>query len=113
MGDNYFNGMFPYIDVDSGGSLQGMIDSHQVALDLINDETRVIPGHGPLASKADLKGAQTLLIGIQNRVKQRIDIGEDLETILSAKPLAEYSEFSSFINEDNMVRIAYASLAKK
>lgn len=113
MGDNYFNGIFPYIDVDSGGSLQGMIASHQVALDLINDDTQVIPGHGALATKNDLKIAQTLLIDVQSRVKERINAGEDLETIIAAKPLADFSKFSSFINEDNMVRIAYASLADK
>ena len=113
MGDNYFNGLFPYIDVDSGGSLQGMIDSHQTALDMIDDETRVIPGHGPLSNKNDLKIAQKLLIDIQSRVKSRVDKGEDLDVIIAAKPLADFSKYSSFIDEDNMVRIAYASLAKK
>ena len=110
MGDNYFNGLFPYIDVDSGGSLQGMIQAHQVALDMINDETQIIPGHGPLAVKNDLKTAQSLLIDVQSRVKERMNKGENLDTIIAAKPLADYSSFSSFIDEEKMVRIAYVSL---
>lgn len=111
MGDNFFNGLFPYIDVDSGGSLQGMIAAHQVALDLINDDTRVIPGHGPLATKNDLKTAQSVLITVQSRVKSQIDEGKNLDMIIASAPLADMSKYSAFIDEDNMVRIAYASLA--
>jgi len=60
MGDNFFFGLFPYIDVDGGGSLSGMIASHGKALELINDETKVIPGHGPLAVKSDLIKTQDM-----------------------------------------------------
>lgn len=112
MGDNFFNGLFPYVDVDSGGSLQGMIKSHQVALDLIDETTQIIPGHGPMATKNDLESAQNMLIDVQSRVKVLIEAGDSLEDIIAAKPIADYSKFSSFINEDNMVKIAYISLAK-
>jgi len=113
MGDNFFNGLFPFIDVDSGGHIQGMINAHQMALDLINDETQIIPGHGPLAVKNDLKTAQNLLIDVQSRVKREFDKGVDLEEIIAAKPLADYSQYSKFIDEEKMIRIAYASLEVK
>jgi len=112
MGDNFFNGMFPYIDVDSGGSMQGMIESHQTALDLINDETQVIPGHGPMATKKDLETAQNMLIEVQSRVKERVEEGDDLDTIIAAKLITDYTKFSNFINEDTIVKIAYISLTK-
>jgi len=72
MGDNFFFGLFPYIDVDGGGSIAGMIAAHEKALSLINDETQVIPGHGKLATKADLRKTQDMLKTIEKRVKDEI-----------------------------------------
>ena len=110
MGDNFFFGLFPYIDVDGGGSLAGMIASHGEALDLINDETKVIPGHGPLATKADLAKTQEMLKTIEKRVKEEITRGASLDDILKKDILADYAEYSSFIDKDNMVKIAHRSI---
>jgi glyoxylase-like metal-dependent hydrolase (beta-lactamase superfamily II) len=110
MGDNFFFGLFPYIDVDGGGSLSGMIDSHSIALDLINDETKIIPGHGALAVKADLIKAQDMLKVIQKRVKEEIARGATLENILEKDILADYAQYASFIDKDTMVKIAHRSL---
>lgn len=110
MGDNFFNGMFPYIDIDGGGSLQGMIASHGAALSLINDETTIIPGHGPLAVKADLIKAQELLKDIQNRVQSEISKGATLDEILEQDLLKDLSSYSSFIDTVNMVKFAHRSL---
>jgi glyoxylase-like metal-dependent hydrolase (beta-lactamase superfamily II) len=110
MGDNYFNGMFPYVDIDAGGSLQGMIAAHDTALAMINDETRIMPGHGPEASKADLMTAHEMLVDIQNRVQSHIDNGKSLEEILDAKILKDLGDYASFIDEDRMIRIAHRSL---
>ena len=110
MGDNYFNGLFPYIDIDGGGSLAGMIAAHQTALDMINDDTKIIPGHGPLAVKADLIKTQDMLKTIHSRVKEEIDKGASLDEILKKDLLADYSEYASFINEENMIKIAHRSI---
>ena len=110
MGDNFFLGSFPYIDIDGGGSLSGMIASHSKALDLINDETKIIPGHGPLAVKADLIKTQDMLKTIEKRVKEEIARGATLENILKKDVLADYAEYSSFIDKDTMVKIAYRSI---
>src|SRR5690606_21452688 len=54
MGDTFFNGFLPFIDLDSGGSIDGLIAAAETALRLTNEETRIIPGHGPVARRADL-----------------------------------------------------------
>ena len=113
MGDNYFNGLFPYIDVDAGGTVAGMIAAHNKALSLANDETRIIPGHGPMASKSDLSAARDMLQTIHERVKARIDSGESLEKILESNILQDYANYASFIDEKNMVRIAYHSIKQR
>ena len=110
MGDNFFNGLFPYIDTAAGGSLKGMIAAHQTALDLANADTQIIPGHGPLASKADLLGAQILLKNIRAKVQARIDAGDNLEAAIAADPLAGLEAYESFITKDTMVKAAYMSL---
>jgi len=112
MGDNFFNGMFPYIDIDGGGSLQGMIASHETALSLINDETTIIPGHGPLAVKADLIKTQDMLKDIQKRVESEISKGATLDDILEKDLLKDLSSYSSFIDTVNMVKFAHRSLTQ-
>jgi len=89
MGDNYFRGMLPFVDVDSGGTLQGMIAAQQIAYDLSNANTQVIPGHGPLATKEDLGRSIKRLQAIHDRVKARKDAGESLQAIIAADPLAD------------------------
>ena len=112
MGDNFFNGMFPYIDIDGGGSLQGMIASHDLALSLINDETTIIPGHGPVAVKADLIKIQGMLKDVQNRVEIQISAGATLEKILEQDLLKDLSHYSGFIDTENMVKFAHRSLTR-
>ena len=88
-GDIMFNGMFPFIDSDHGGSLKGMIDAVGKLLSLVDDDTRIIPGHGPLASKADLKAYHGMLFTAYQRLSQLKAEGNDLEAIVAAEPLAD------------------------
>ena len=113
MGDNYFNGLFPYVDVDSGGTLQGMIAAQTKAIELSNSTTQIIPGHGPMATKADLTKTRDMLIDIQTRVETRMSSGESLDAMIAGNLLSDYSAYASFINEENMIRIAYFSLGGK
>src|SRR5690554_2493672 len=69
MGDMYFNGSYPYIDLDAGGSIGGMIDAAELALSLANNRTRIIPGHGPLAMAEDLRGFRDYLVKATGNVK--------------------------------------------
>jgi len=112
MGDNFFNGMFPYIDTAAGGSINGMIAAHQTALDLSDEATQIIPGHGAMSTKADLVAAQNLLKKIRAQVQARINAGNSLEEAIAADPLKGMESYAAFIDKDNMVKAAYLSLKK-
>jgi len=110
LGDNYFKGMLPFVDVDSGGSIQGMIKAQQVAYDLSDANTKVIPGHGPLSNKAELGESIKRLQAIHDRVKARKDAGESLEAIIAADPLNDMTHLESFIKKPFMITAAWRSL---
>ena len=109
MGDNYFNGLFPYIDTGAGGTVDGMIAAHNIALEKITDATQIIPGHGPLASKTDLMAARDMLIDVRDKVKVHIKAGDTVDAAIAADPLAGMESFESFINKERMVRTIYLS----
>lgn len=110
MGDNLFLGMFPFVDVDSGGSLQGMIAAHDVALSIADADTVIIPGHGPLTDKAGLADARATLQSIHDRVRVRKDAGDSLQAIIDAQPLADMADLDSFIKQDGMITAAWRSM---
>lgn len=110
MGDNFFNGLFPYIDIDGGGNVDGMIAALDTGLSMTNGNTKIIPGHGPLSTPADMKATRDLLADIQARVQVKIDEGASLDEIIGSNILSDYSDLASFIDEKNMIRIAYRSL---
>ncbi len=110
MGDNFFNGMLPYIDVDGGGSVDGMIAAHDKALAMSDENTKIIPGHGPLATKADLQKTRDILVDMRALIQSRIDKGESLEALLESNPLEKYEEYASFITPKLMAQIIFRSL---
>ncbi len=112
MGDNYFNGMFPYIDVDGGGTLQGMIKAQTQAINLSDEATQIIPGHGPMATKSDLESSRDILVDILSRVRSAKERRLSIDEAAKAVPLNEYKSLASFIDQDKMVRTAYRSLEK-
>lgn len=92
MGDMYFNGLYPYVDLDAGGSIKGMIEAAELALSLSNDGTRIIPGHGPLALTDDLRGYRDYLVQATANVQSLIDEGNDLQQVIAARPTAEWDD---------------------
>ena len=92
MGDIFFFGIYPFIDLDSGGSVQGMIAAVQAALMLCGSDTRVIPGHGPLANCADLESYGQMLADSTDRVRRLMDQGMDREAVIAARPNAAQDE---------------------
>ena len=115
MGDLYFNGRYPFIDVDSGGDIEGVIGAANRVLAMIDDNTKVIPGHGALSNKAELTRYRDVLVAARDRVKKLIAEGKNLEQITAARPLAEYdSTFGGgFINPQLFLRLVYTSLGGK
>ena len=113
-GDVHFRGLFPYIDLDNGGTVEGFIAGQQKLLSMADDETKIVPGHGPLASKADLEQDVTMLVDARDRVKALIDKGMDVEEIVAANPLADYHDQYNwgFITTERMTRTLVRSLTK-
>ncbi len=113
MGDNFFNGLLPYIDVDGGGSINGMIAAHEKALTMSNANTKIIPGHGPMATKADLVKTHAMLVDMRNMVKARMDAGETIDDILANNPIEKYKQYASFITPEMMAKITFRSLSER
>ena len=90
MGDVFFNGAYPFIDGGSGGSAEGVIAAYDRVLALASDRTKIIPGHGPLASKADLQATRTMLSTVLERVKALRAAGRSDAEIRAAAPAAEF-----------------------
>jgi cyclase len=112
MGDIYFNGLYPFIDGGSGGTVDGVIAAVDRALAFTNDDTKVIPGHGPLATKADLKAYRDMLATVAGRIKAQIAAGKKLEEIVAAKPTADYDAKwgNGFIKPDKWVELVVRNL---
>lgn len=102
-GDLMFNGMFPYIDGSNGGSLDGVIKALEGIAKITNDETKIIPGHGPLAAKADVVKTVAMLKDARALVKAMVDDGKTDEEILKADPLKKYQSYNwAFITSEKM-----------
>lgn len=113
-GDVMFNGMFPYIDLDNGGSVAGYIDAQKKLLALVDGETRIIPGHGNLANRDDLRRNLDVLIDGRERVKKLVDQGMSADDIVAANPLADYHEAYNwaFITTERMTRTHVRALTE-
>ncbi len=114
MGDIYFEGMYPFIDVAAGGSIDGMIGAVDQVLAMIDGDTIIIPGHGPLSNKEKLQGYRNMLASIRERVAQLLKEGKTLEEIQAAKPTQEFDTAmgQGFMNPDMFVGIVYDSMKK-
>lgn len=106
-GDTFFNGLFPYVDLDSGGSVDGYIAALDKVLALAGSETRIIPGHGPAALKADVESARDMLMSGRDRVRALVAAGNNAEEIVNLNPLADYDADWSwgFITTERMTRM--------
>ena len=87
MGDIFFNGFFPFIDQSSGGSLDGVIAATDKALSLINDNTQIIPGHGPMGDKKSLQEYRAMLLDVKNAMAPHINANKSRDDVIAAEPL--------------------------
>jgi cyclase len=92
MGDLFFNGLFPFIDSGSGGSPTGYAAAIGSILEVVGDDWRIIPGHGPLASRDDLVRASAMLTTAIERVQAALDRGQSVEEMLEAGLLDDYKD---------------------
>jgi glyoxylase-like metal-dependent hydrolase (beta-lactamase superfamily II) len=113
MGDTFFAGRYPYIDLNSGGSIDGYIEALKKVLMLINDETIIIPGHGSPSNKAALQEYLSMLQDIRSRVMAAIDEGKTLEEVKAMEGLTTpYDKVhgEGFITPERIREIYYSSL---
>ena len=113
-GDIWFNGMYPFIDSDTGGSLDGVIAAVDVILKLADEQTKIIPGHGPLSDRKGLLGYRKFLLDVRERVGKLLQQGKSLDEIRAAKPLADYEATlgKGFLSTDKFLEVAVAALGK-
>lgn len=113
-GDTFFNGFYPFIDVSTGGSINGMIAAADRVLTMANDSTRIIPGHGPLANRGDLVAYREMLTTIRDRVRAAVRRGETVEQVQRATLSSQFdaSWGKGFLNPEQFIGIVYASLKK-
>ena len=90
MGDTYFSFMYPFIDLGSGGSVKGVLAAADGVLGTIDENTRIIPGHGPLSNKSDLRTYRDLLSKVATSIGRMIKAKKTLEQVVAAKPTREF-----------------------
>jgi cyclase len=114
-GDILFNGLFPFIDLENGGSVAGYIEAQEKLIAMANDDTIFIAGHGELASKADVEKNLAVLKDGRERINALVDKGMSEEDVLAANPLADYhDEYNwSFITTERMTRTHFRDLTSE
>lgn len=91
-GDLFFNGMYPVIDLESGGSVEGVVAAADRLLALCDAKTKLIPGHGPVATPDDLRAFRDMVAGTYAAVKELVAAGKTKEEVLAARPTAAWDE---------------------
>jgi glyoxylase-like metal-dependent hydrolase (beta-lactamase superfamily II) len=114
MGDTYVNAGFPYIDVNSQGTLDGVIAAAEAVLSRSNADTKIIPGHGPLATPDDLRGLVAALNVIRDRLKALVDQGRTEDEAVAADITADWAESygAGFISGERLTRFAYRAMKR-
>ncbi|MGA9241183.1 MAG: MBL fold metallo-hydrolase [Silvibacterium sp.] len=112
MGDLFFNGMYPYIDPDTGGKITGMIAAADKILSLAGNDTKIVAGHGPLGNKADLTKSRDMLITSCDRVQKLKSAGKSALEAVAEKPFADLDPIwgKGIINSDQWVQIVYLTI---
>ncbi|WP_405244041.1 MBL fold metallo-hydrolase [Lentisalinibacter salinarum] len=90
MGDTFFHKMYPFIDASSGGSVDGVIEAASAVLAMADEDSVIIPGHGPIATRDDLRAYRDMLATVRDSVKAMIGDGMTLEQVQAANPTADF-----------------------
>ena len=115
MGDLYFEGLYPYIGIYSGGSIDGMIKVIHEILPMIDGNTKVVPGHGPLSNKGQLQEYVSMLTAIRDNVNRLLKEGKTMEQVVAAKPTRAFDEKwgNGFLSPDRFAGLVYMDLSPK
>jgi glyoxylase-like metal-dependent hydrolase (beta-lactamase superfamily II) len=110
--DTFWNGHYPFIDYSTGGSIDGMIRAAEANVANADDETIVIPGHGPIGNKSQLIAFRDMLVAIRERVATSKKQGKSLDEVMAAKPIADYdAQWGRFVIDGNFfTRLVYVGV---
>jgi glyoxylase-like metal-dependent hydrolase (beta-lactamase superfamily II) len=114
MGDVFFNGLYPFIDHESGGSLDGMIAAVEKVLPLCDDQTRIVAGHGPVGDRRALERYHSMLVGVRDALVPLVEKGLSLEEIQAARPTADHDDAwgEGWLNPKRFVEIVVGGLRR-
>lgn len=113
LGDHFFNGMFPYIDVDGGGGVKGMIANIEKLLVDLPDDASLIPGHGPVGGKGELRAFLEMLKGTSEIVDKGIKAGKSARKLKSEKALSRYTSWGNgYFTQDQFIDMLYKDLSR-
>jgi glyoxylase-like metal-dependent hydrolase (beta-lactamase superfamily II) len=112
MGDVFFNGLYPFLDAATGGNIDGQIAGANIGLKLADNNTKIVPGHGPLGDKAALTTYRDMLVAIRDRVQKLKASGKTVEEVTAAKPTAEFDATwgKGMMGGDAFVGLVYNTL---
>ncbi len=113
-GDTIFNGMYPFIDAEHGGSIKGIIAAQDKIIMMADEQTVIIPGHGAVLNKAELQTQRNALDDIKSKIELAIAQGQTKEETIASKPTAEYDTLlnNGFIKADTFVSFLYDHLGE-
>lgn len=115
MGDTYFSGRYPYIDLKSGGSIEGYINAHKKALMIIDNDTKIIPGHGRPSNKIALQNYVLMLEELRSKIQAQIDGGATLDEVMANTSITkdyDSTHGTGYIKPERIREIIYNSLKK-
>jgi len=114
VGDLFFNGRFPFVDLGSGGDVAGLLNNVETMLKKLPADVKIIPGHGALGTRADLEKYRDMLVETTALVRKAIADGKSVADVKAAGMPAKYKEWGTgFINTSRWLEVSYNSLSKK
>jgi cyclase len=117
LGDVYWNGRYPFVDVAAGGSLAGLVAAVEAALARSNAATVIVPGHGAVSNRAQLAAYRDMLVAVGRKVRAAVENGEGLEQVQATHPTAEFdAQFfrpGGDVSPDDFVRNVYEDFTRR
>jgi cyclase len=113
VGDIFSNHFYPIIDLSSGGSIEGMIHSVDEILARTDEQTKIVPGHGPVATRANLQEYRDMLVQVRHRIKDLIASGKTMDEVVAAVPTKDFDArwAGGYVTPEAFTRMAFSSLA--
>ncbi len=114
MGDDFFAGRFPFVDLDSGGDVEGLARNIGQIIEALPADVKIIPGHGPISTLEDLKKYHVMLQETIAHVKKQVEAGKNLAAVKAAGVPEAYADWGwSFISAERWLEIVYRSLTRE